>query len=330
MAVLTPRAAPPRRRVLLVDDPRRLDSLTARRRIAVHLREMDLLEPTGTGGPAEPGTPEGPGEEQEEQEETVRAGWYEPRPHAALVCDDPAVARRLTEHGVAVVHLHSGHRAGRLPATTAAVHQAHAPAWLPGPRPSGPDPVHPTGLLAPARLTRSRTRTGTLLLVSAYGTPRPDLARFAATTLRALAAEAVRRTGGCEVVCDTGTRTLRTALEPVTGAQVRPARAVDTDALHATARAFIASPTLTALSLAQARRSPLAFLPPLGADQEDLARRTAPVMPVRTVDDPAGAALWAVHDSTEPWPDALDTDDLRGAQRVARRVRQLALAPMAF
>ncbi|MEU5538367.1 CGA synthase-related protein, partial [Streptomyces sp. NPDC020362] len=176
--------APARRRLLLVAAPRRLDSVTARRRVAAHLREMDLVEETG-------GT---------EGRERIRKDTG--RPDAALVCDLPAVARELTERAVPVVYLHSGYRSQGLPAVTAAAVRAHTPAWLPGPRPAGPDGARPAGLLAPSRLTRDRTRMGCLLLVSGHRVPGHDLAPFAEGLLRTVAEEAVRRTGRCDVVCD--------------------------------------------------------------------------------------------------------------------------------
>ncbi len=94
---------------------------------------------------------------------------------------------------------------------------------------------------------------------------------------------------------------------------------------------FIASPTLTALTLAQSRRSPLALLPPLDHDQDDLARRARQAVRVPTVTDPADPALWAPSDADarSAWS-GLGPDDLRGAQRIARTLRQLALAPIVF
>ncbi|MBP2054337.1 CGA synthase-related protein [Streptomyces griseochromogenes] len=303
--------APARRRLLLVADPRRLDSLTARRRVAAHLREMDLVVEAGS---------------------TEEQGWIgkdADRPDAALVCDLPGAAQALTGRGVPVVHLHSGYRSTELPAVTAAVVRAHAPAWLPAPR--SPAGTRPAGLLAPARLVRDRTRAGCLLLVSAYQVPGHDLTAFADGLLRAVAEEAVRRTGRCEVVCDGEAASTAAVLTGTAGVRVHDARSVDVDALHAAADVFVASPTLTALTLAQSRRTPLALLPPLDHDQDDLARHARQAVRVPTVTDPADPALWAPSDADarSAWA-ALDSDDLRGAQRVARTLRQLALAPIAF
>ncbi|WP_079101382.1 CGA synthase-related protein [Streptomyces pathocidini] len=146
---------------------------------------------------------------------------------------------------------------------------------------------------------------------------------------RPLAREAARRTGSCTVVCDAGHERVREVLAPYAEVRVHRAADVDVDALHAAAGAFLASPTLTAVSLAQTRRAPLAFLPPLGPHQDDLARRVRRATPIPTADpaegiaeDPAGPAPWAGVDPA--------ADDLRGAQRIARAVRQLVLAPTGF
>ncbi|WP_411146034.1 CGA synthase-related protein [Streptomyces sp. x-80] len=311
MAVLSAPSpnGPVRQRVLLVDDARQLDSLTARRRVAAHLAELELVH--GEEGAA----PEGP------------------CPDAALVCDVPRAARELAERDVPVVYLHSGHTTAELPVTTAAIRQVHVPAWLPGPKPVSREGAQPTGVLAPGRLGRDRKRSGSLLLFSAYGVSGGAAEVYAELTLRPLAEEAVRRTGRCDVVYDTGAEGVREALAPVEGVRVHLAREVDADALHASAEVFLASPTLTAVSLAQARRAPLTFLPALGPGQEDLARRTGQVVPVGTVGDPTEPGLWPPYGqgTRSPWS-AVDpaVDDLRGAQRVARRVRQLALAPTGF
>ncbi|KUN09297.1 hypothetical protein AQI95_05565 [Streptomyces yokosukanensis] len=305
--------APARRRLLLVAAPRRLDSVTARRRIAAHLGEMDLVEESGG------------------REEREWSGRVAGRPDAALVCDLPAVAQGLTERGVPVVYLHSGHRSQALPAVAAATVRVHAPPWLPLPRSMGPDGARPTGPLAPVRLARDRARTGCLLLVSAHRVPGHDLAAFAEGPLRALAEEAVRHTGRCDVVCDGEATITAAALAHTACVHVHDAATADVDALHAAARVFIASPTLTALTLAQSRRAPLALLPPLDHDQDDLARRALQAVRLPTVHDPTDPALWAPSDADAraAWS-GLGPDDLRGAQRVARTLRQLALAPIAF
>ncbi|MFI9204069.1 CGA synthase-related protein [Streptomyces sp. NPDC053048] len=309
-----PGTAPPGRRVLLVDRPGRLDSLTARRRIAAHLTELALVR---------------------EARETREAGDEAPPADAALVCDDPVAAGELSGAGVPVVYVHSGHTTGALPVTAAASRHAHVPGWLPGPAPGRADSVRAAGVLAPARLSRDRARSGCLLLLSAWEAAEPELGAYAEEVVRPLVLRAVDRSGGCTVVYDAGHDRLHAALAPLPGVTLLRAADADADALHASARVFLASPTLTAVSLAQARRAPLAFLPPLGPVQDDLARRVRQVVPVPVAGeeghdrhdadaggyggDGDGDDLWAGVDPA--------TDDLRGAQRVARAVRQLVLAP---
>ncbi|MFC5802646.1 CGA synthase-related protein [Streptomyces formicae] len=319
MAVLNPDAydrpgapapsgpAPARRRVLLVSRDEEVDSLLARRRVAAHLTELD---PSWTGeADGEGSTP----------------------PDAALVCDDEPAARRLLARGVPVVHLCSGTPSRAAAPPDGAVYRVHRPRWLPGPWPALPKGARPTGVLAPARLTRDRTRRGSLLLLSVWGVPAQEADGFASGLLRRLAVEALRRTGGCDVVCDTRPATIRDALGGLDGVRVHRAADADVDALHAGAEVFLASPVLGAITLAQARRAPLVLLPPLGRVQRDLAERVSRSVPLPVATDPPAPALWEPRDAgaADPWA-ALDTasDDLRGAQRVARTLRQLALAPL--
>ncbi|MGW7272534.1 CGA synthase-related protein [Streptomyces sp. NPDC054864] len=313
MAVLSSGgAAPPpsglaRRRVLLVSRDDELDSLLAGRRIAAHLGELERTEDgggTGEGGPP---------------------------PDVALVCDDDAATCRLLDLGVPVVRLSSGHRVTVTPLTEraeGALHRVHRPAWLPGPWPATPGGVRTTGVLAPARMTRGRRRSGSLLLLSLWGAPAGDVEAFTSDALRQLAAEAVRRTQRCEVVCDTRVERVRAALEGMGGVRVLRAADTDVDALHADTELLLASPTLGAVALAQARRAPLAFLAPLGDAQRDLADRVARAAHIPVAADPGDPALWDP-ETPDPWS-ALDgsADDLRGAQRVARTLRQLSLAPL--
>ncbi|MDT0447592.1 CGA synthase-related protein [Streptomyces hesseae] len=296
-----PDPAAPYRRVLLVSRDDELDSVLARRRVAAHLGGLRSV-PLAPGGPP---------------------------PDAALVCDDERATARLLALGVPVVHLRSGHDPGPGPATGddgRALRRLHRPGWLPGPRPAG---ARTTGVLAPARLTRDRDRAGTLLLLSLWGVPDEEAGAFAAGPLRTLVHEAEHRTGRCEVVCDGRLAAVRAGLG---GARpVRAAAEVDVDALHAAAEVFLASPTTGALALAHARGAPLCFLPPLGAAQRDLAERVGRVVPVPRVSDPADPSVWTAPGAGPHglW-DAVDPglDDLRGAQRVARTLRQLALAPL--
>ncbi|MBO0654214.1 CGA synthase-related protein [Streptomyces triculaminicus] len=295
-------AAGPRRRVLLVSRDEELDSVLACRRVAAHLGGVATTADAG-GAP----------------------------PDAALVCDDETAARRLLERGVPVVHLRSGH-----PGTTAAcspdgaLSRLHRPGWLPGPWPPGGG-ARPTGSLAPARTARDRVRAGALLLLSLWGVPDAEAEAFAKGPLRALVRAATDIGGRCEVVGDTRLGLLRSALEEAGEAgRVRLSRAadVDVDALHAAAGAFVASPTLGALVLAHARCAPLTLLPPLGPAQRDLAGRVARALPVPVAGDPGDPSPWTPSGGAAPWS-ALDPapDDLRGAQRVARGLRQLTFAP---
>ncbi|MGV9263401.1 CGA synthase-related protein [Kitasatospora sp. NPDC003701] len=303
-------------RVLLTARADQLDSTLALRRVAAHLGDLRRV------GPAD----------------------LDPPPVAALVCDDVAATERLLGLGVPVVHLTSGHPAGA-PAADAppdrALARTHRPGWLPPPGP-GARGARPTGVLAPQRTGRSRHRSGTLLLLSLWRVPDADAEAFATGALPALADAAVRRTGSCTVVADTGLDLLRAALGGPAGRPglwVHRAAEVDPDALHADAAVFLASPVLGALALAQARRAPLALLPPLGSAQRDVAARVAEVLPLPSAEDPDDPGLWAPsapgrasaggRAAAGPWQ-LLDPalDDLRGAQRVARTLRQLALAPL--
>ncbi|MFF8832367.1 CGA synthase-related protein [Streptomyces sp. NPDC015131] len=305
MAVLNPgRAAPPApapRRVLLVARDEELDSLLALRRVAAHLTELEVTGPEGAP------------------------------PDVALVCDDEAAAGRLLDRGVPVVHLRSGHSTDPGAVPGGALHRVHRPGWLPGPWPAPPDGVRTTGALAPARTARSRDRHGTLLLLSAHGTDTAEWEGFTSGPLRELAAEAVRRTGRCAVVCDRRTGAVRDALEGLPGVRVGRAADTDVDALHAGTALLLAAPVLGALALAQARRAPLVLLPPLGGAQRDLAGRVSRAVPLAVAEDPRDPSLWAAPPpgAPDPWS-ALDpaADDLRGAQRVARTLRQLSLAPL--
>ncbi|OPC78061.1 CGA synthase-related protein [Embleya scabrispora] len=329
MAVLTPRegadarrtaaedpgpgSAPPPaesgRRILLVSRDEHLDSLLARRRIAAHLGDL----------------------------RPVLEAPDEPPPHVVLVCDDEGATERLRASGVPVVHLTSGHRPPSDPPARldGVLHRVHRPGWLPDP---APDPVpgatdaRPTGLLAPARTARRRKREGTLLLLSAWNVPAAEADTFAAETVPALVRAALRRTGRCDVVCDTRLEPIRAALAGLGDdrrVRVRRAVDVDVDTLHAEAEVFLAAPTLGAVGLARARRAPLAFVPALGAAQRDLAAQVRQLVPIPLVDDPEHDSVWESSDDAVPW-DVLDPepDDLRGAQRVARTLRQLALAPL--
>ncbi|MEW1636875.1 CGA synthase-related protein [Streptomyces sp. NPDC093801] len=309
MALLNPSGAAPAApegggpgpRVLLGAREDRLDSVLALARVAAHLGG---LRRTGRDG-------------------------LEPPPAAALVCDDAAATGRLLELGVPVVHLESGPAGpadGGAPPQRALL-RVHRPGWLPPPGP-GARGARPTGILAPRRTGRSRTRSGTLLMLSLWGVPDAEAESFASGALPELAAAALDRTGSCTVVADTGLARVRSALAAHPGVRVLRASETDPDALHAEAAVFLASPVLGALALAQARRAPLVLLPALGTVQRALAAQVGEVLPLPSAEDPADPGLWAPP-AAGPWH-LLDPalDDLRGAQRVARTLRQLALAPL--
>ncbi|MGI5478663.1 CGA synthase-related protein [Streptomyces lavendofoliae] len=305
-------------RLLLVSRNDELDSLLAGRRIAAHAGDLHLTRATC------------PDDES-----------GEPRPDVALVCDDRDAAVRLLALGVQVVHLRSGHEPDGARADEAmagALRRVHVPGWLPGPRPTGRD-IRTTGTLAPVRLSRARARSGTLLLLSLWGVPEDEATAFTDGPLRELVREATRRTGRCDIVHDTAGPLVRAALGPLTkpatgtavSVAVHRADEVEVDALHAGAEVFLASPTLTALTLAQARRSPLSLLPALGAAQRDLAERTRTAVSLPQATDPTAPELWAPSQDppASPWRAlAATSDDLRGAQRVARTLRQLSFAPL--
>lgn len=295
MALLNPAG----RRIALVSRDEELDSLLARRRIAAHLGGLvPVRGPSGV-------------------------------PDVALVCDDEAATEELLGRDVPVVHLYSAHRDTPPPCPAGrALHRLHRPGWLPGPWP-GPNGVRTTGILAPARLSRNRQRSGTLVLLSLWGVPEREAEAFAAGPLRALVRAAVHRTGRCEVVCDTRLPPVRAALDGIEGVRTVRAADADADALHAGAEVLLSSPVLGALALAQARRAPLGLLPPLGPVQRDLCERITRAVAVPVVTDPGDPSVWAPPAGDGPWR-ALDPalDDLRGAQRVARSLRQLSLAPL--
>ncbi|MFJ8471146.1 CGA synthase-related protein [Kitasatospora sp. NPDC094011] len=328
MAVLTDRRA-----VLLACREEQLDSLLALRRIAAHLGDLPRL------GPIDAQRPDGR------------------RPGAALVCDDEATTAHLVRLGVPVLHLSSTPftPAATTPLTPlssptpptppdptgAVLSRAHWPGWLD--RPPG---VRPTGLLAPTRLTRNRDRRGTLLLLSLWGVPGSEAESFTARRLPALIDEAVRRTSCCTVICDTSLDLVRAATAGLPGTTLVRAADTNVDARHAESELLLASPTMAALALARARRAPLAFLPPLGPTQHALAEQLSRLLPIPTLDPttppdvaqptdpgaparPTDRAVWLPPSPEVQWaPLGPELDDLRGAQAVARTVRQLLLAPL--
>ncbi|MFI7241990.1 CGA synthase-related protein [Streptomyces qinglanensis] len=354
-------------RLLLVPRAAELDSLLACRRVAAHLTDLRIVSRPRAADP------DGAAAEQAAD--------------VALVCDDGPAAGMLLDRGVPVVWLRSGH--DHAPGSAGCpgdrtVRRVHRPGWLPpsGSTPDGAGGALPVGTLAPLRLTRSRRRGGTLLLLSFWGVPDDEAAAFAREALPGLTAAAVRHTGGCTVVHDRAGPPVRAALEAVRrpgrhapagrlpglpaapdaggGVTVHRAADVDVDAWHAAAEAFWTSPTLCGLALARARGSPVALLPPLGDAQRDLAARlsartadprstgadaAAPEAPGEPGEPgeprgprgprgsfPAGIPARFLPESAgsgaAPFPQEPDPEDLRGAQRVARALRQLAFAPL--
>ncbi|MFF3552439.1 CGA synthase-related protein [Streptomyces tsukubensis] len=304
MALLNRAGAPPAGgaapgpRVLLSAREDQLDSTLALGRVAAHLGDLRRA------GRSEP----------------------EPPPVAALVCDDVTATERLLTLGVPVVHLQSGPAGAALPGRVLV--RVHRPGWLPLPGPPARG-GRPTGVLAPRRTGRSPNRSGTLVLLSLWGVPPAEAEAFASDGLPELAAAALRRTGSCTVVADTGLALVRSALAAHPGVRVLRAADADPDALHADAAVLLASPVLGAIALAQARRAPLALLPPLGPHQRALAAQVREILPLPSAGDPDDPGLWSPEAAAGPWH-LLDPglDDLRGAQRVARTLRQLALAPL--
>jgi CGA synthase-related protein len=282
-----------RRTVLVAAREHELDSVLARRRISAHLTELDLIPWTS---------------------------WDERvAPSAALVCDDVDAAAAASAMGVPVVFVNSGHEVGGPGSADFGVHCRHWPGWLPDPAQRTGTP-QATGVLAPARLRQGRSPSLAVILLAVSAVPRDDVVEFTSRVVRPLLAEiSLPRI----VVVDDHPSAIAKGLP---GADVRQVSDTDVDALHADAALFVAAPTLTAVGLAQTRRSALAFLPPLDRTQEDLLELLRVVISVPVL----GEQGFAAAEPTVPnWSDLDPTvDDLRGAQRVARQVRQLTLAPM--
>jgi CGA synthase-related protein len=286
-------AARTRRTVLVAAREHELDSVLARRRISAHLTELDLIP---------------------------WKSWDErAAPSAALICDDVGAAAAARARGVPVVFLRSGHQVAGPGSADFDVHCRHWPGWLPDPVQRAGTP-QATGVLAPVRLRQGRSLSLALVLLAVSAVPRDDVVEFTGRVVRPLLAEiSLPRI----VVCDDH----RSALEEgLPGTDVRQVSDTDVDALHAEAALFVAAPTLTAVGLAQARRSALAFLPPLDRTQNDLLEALRVVISVPVL----GEQGFVTAEPTVPNWSSLDPalDDLRGAQRVARQVRQVALAPM--
>ncbi|MGH3717726.1 MAG: CGA synthase-related protein [Pseudonocardiaceae bacterium] len=282
-----------RRTVVVAAREHELDSVLARRRISAHLTEFDLI----------------PWESWDERAD----------PSAALICDDVDAAAKASGMGVPVVFVRSGHEVDGPGFADFGVHCRHWPGWLPDPAKRAGAP-QATGVLAPVRLRQGRSPSLAVILLAVSALPRDEVVEFTGCVLRPLLDEiSLPRI----VVFDDHPSAIE---EGLPGADLRQVCDTDVDALHADAALFVAAPTLTAVGLAQARRSALAFLPPLDRTQKDLLDLLRVVISVPVLGERGFAA---VEPTVPNWSD-LDPalDDLRGAQRVARQVRQLTLAPM--
>ncbi|MFE9410327.1 CGA synthase-related protein [Streptomyces sp. NPDC006704] len=310
---LSPRPAPPRLRVVAAsrDD---LESRATLRYIAAHLTEVELVGEQ-PGGPA---------------------------PDAAVVCDDTALAERLSASGVPVVFVDAGGAAAADGWPSALVRCQHRPGWLPSLRVRG---VHGVGTIAPPRSARARAARGAVIQLSTpagLSERTPDFARSHAV-LRA-AVDAVRGAGlpALALVLD-APRAVRDALVDAGGIDAGPGAPevavhsgtdAATEHLLAQASVLLSSPLLSAVNQAHATRVPLLLLPALDTTQ---ARRLDMITEavgagVLDPDRPQEAVEAAVQGGDALWERvtaALNEagDDRRGAQRVARQVRQLLLAP---
>ena len=232
------------------------------------------------------------------------------RPAVALVCGDRAAAERFAAEGVPVVFVHTA--VGLDDAAAVAVECEHRPGWLPG----GRTAARAVGSVAPVRLRRAPKPAGVLVLLAVTGADAEEVAAQAEQVVAPLLHRWPRpdRT----VVADGHWDLLRTALP---GVEVRPVDDSDVDQVHAGSELLVASPSLAACALAHVRRAPLVLLPPLDRAQAALLDLVRTALPVPVAGD-RGTGF------DIPWSRVnTGTDDLRGAQRVARFVRQLALAP---
>ncbi|MGW0472605.1 CGA synthase-related protein [Streptomyces coeruleorubidus] len=300
----------------LPDDP---ESQTVLGWICAHLTEVELL-PGQEPGSAGAQSPEAPA-------------------RVAVICDDTALAEHTERAGTAVVFVSSTGVAPTNSWPAARIRSMHRPGWLPGERHQG---VHQAGTVAPPRTVRARNGRGALIRLAA-----PEAADLAdSTRLLRTARDALAEAADCPVFAvhlygpgsASATETV-TALLP--GATVYQDRDPAAERALSEASLLVSSPALTSVTLAQTARIPLALLPPLGAHQQraaavldsagaplavlsgDHARRTDEAEALRrALDAPDELAHWA--DAAQQ----AAGDDRRGAQRIARKVRQLLLAPM--
>jgi CGA synthase-related protein len=305
-------------RVLTAALPEDPESHTVLRWICAHLTEVELVPGQGTSIGAE--SPDGPFD-------------------VAIICDDTALAEHTERTGTAVVFVSS---TGAPPVSgwpSARLRSLHRPGWLPDLRPTG---VHQDGTVAPPRAVRARHGRGALIRLAVPGASDAEACVRLLRTAQAALVEAARCPVSAVHLYGPGSAHVAERVRTLV-----PGAAVFEDGDPAAERALgevsllVSSPGLTGVTLAQTARIPLALLPPSGAAQQEAA----------SVLDSAGVPLavpsgdgdgWTYEaetlrralgapDELAAWADAAQQaagDDRRGAQRIARRVRQLLLAPM--
>ncbi|WP_328428153.1 CGA synthase-related protein [Streptomyces sp. NBC_00443] len=305
-------------RVLTAALPGDPESHTVLRWICAHLTEVELVPGQRTGSGAD--SPDEPAD-------------------VAIICDDTVLAERTERSGTAVVFVSS---TGTRPVSgwpPTRLRSLHRPGWLPD---SGSQGVHQAGTVAPPRAVRARHGQGALIRLAVPGAGQAE----ACARLLRRAQDALTEGAHCPVsavqLYGPGSANVAEKLRTLV-----PGPTVFEDGDPAAERALadvsllVSSPGLTGVTLAQTARVPLALLPPFDAVQQEaasvLASVGAPlVVPSGDRDDwtyEAGTLRRALDAPEElsVWTDAAQRaagDDRRGAQRIARRVRQLLLAPM--
>lgn len=306
----------------LPDDP---ESQTVLGWICAHLTEVELVPGLSSGSTGA----EGPGGQA----------------RVAVICDDTTLAEHTERAGTPVVFVSTTGVPPTKGWPTARIRSLHRPGWLPAVRHQS---VHQAGTVAPPRAARARNGRGALIRLAV---PEPGGAAAPggtadSTRLLRTAQNVLTEVADCPVfaVHLYGPGSAR-ATEAVTA--LLPGAAVYQDRDPAAERALcdasllVSAPALTSVTLAQTARIPLALLPPLGAHQRqaaavldcadapltvlsgDSAHRTHEAEALRrALDAPHELAHWA--DTAQQ----AAGDDRRGAQRIARKVRQLLLAPM--
>ncbi|WP_433570169.1 CGA synthase-related protein [Streptomyces sp. CA-251247] len=257
----------------------------------------------------------------------------------AIICDDTDLAERTERAGTPVVFVSS---TGVPPANgwpSARIRSLHRPGWLPAVPHRG---VHRAGTVAPPRAVRARHGRGALIRLAV-----PDAGDVEACTRLLRTAQAVLTEGDlCPVFAvhlyGPGSEHVAAAVTTlVPDAAVLTARDPAAERALADASLLVSSPALTGVTLAQTAGVPLAVLPPFGAVQQQAAAvldsADAPLVVLsddrarRTYEAEALRRALDAPDELARWADAAQQaagDDRRGGQRIARRVRQLLLAPM--